>query len=69
MVIEMKELKVDANICIGCGLCANIDSNHFEIKDDGISKVISQENLDSPEVQNVIDSCPVEAIKLEEKSN
>lgn len=65
----MKELKVDVNSCIGCGLCANIDQEHFEIGADGLSKVISQENLDNPEVQNVVDSCPVGAIKLEEKEN
>ena len=29
----MKELKVDINMCIGCGACAAIDSEHFTIND------------------------------------
>ena len=41
----MKELKVDINMCIGCGSCAAIDSEHFTINDAGLSEATSQENL------------------------
>ena len=67
MVIKLKELKVDSSTCIGCGACAAIAENYFKINDEGISEVTSQENLDNPSVQEAIDSCPVAAIKLEEK--
>ena len=63
----MKELKVDINMCIGCGACAAIDSEHFTINDAGLSETTSQENLESPAVNEAIDACPVGAITLEEK--
>ena len=47
--------------CIGCGACQAIDPEHFEV--DGISKVISEENLDSSALENAIASCPVYAIE------
>ena len=60
----MEKLIVNEN-CIGCGACQAIDPEHFEM--DGISTVISQDNLDSASVENAIASCPVSAIeKIEE---
>ena len=42
----MKELSVNKEACIGCGMCVAIDSEHFEFGDDGLSSVISQDNID-----------------------
>ena len=58
----MKELSVNKEACIGCGMCVAIDSEHFEFGDDGLSSVISQDNIDSENVQNAISSCPTGAI-------
>ena len=64
----MKKLIVD-EMCMGCGMCTTIDEEHFEINDStGLSEVKTQEHLDTPELQNAVDSCPVGAIKLAEKS-
>ena len=52
--------------CIGCGACAVIDEEHFEM--DGTSKVISNENVESEALNNAIDSCPVSAISIEEEN-
>lgn len=65
----MEKLSVDINTCIGCGYCASCDSNHFTINDAGLSEVISQDNLDTPTLQEVIDGCPVGAIKLNVDNN
>ncbi len=65
----MKELKVDKTKCFGCGACASMAPDHFTMGDDGLSEAISQENLDDPNVQNAVDSCPVGAITIEEKKN
>lgn len=67
----MKKLIVDDNVCMGCGMCTALDEEHFEMNDAGLSEVKTQEHLDTPELQNAIDSCPVSAIKLaeEEKDN
>lgn len=64
----MKKLIVD-EMCMGCGMCTTIDEEHFEINDStSLSEVKTQEHLDTPELQNAIDSCPVGAIKLAEES-
>ena len=64
----MKKLIVDETVCMGCGMCAAMDEEHFTINDAGLSEVKTQEHLDTPELQNAIDSCPVGAIKLAEES-
>lgn len=61
----MKKLVVNDN-CIGCGMCQAIDEEHFEM--DGTSTVISQDNLDSENLNNAIESCPVGAISIEEEN-
>ncbi len=60
------ELKVKQEACIGCGACVANDPAHFEFDEQGLSHVISQENLDSENVKTAIESCPTSAIALEE---
>lgn len=60
----MKKLIVKDG-CIGCGACVAIDSEHFDFNDEGLSSVISNENLETDELKNAIASCPVSVIKLE----
>lgn len=50
---------VDKNKCIGCGLCASICSEVFEMKD---GKAEVKEDKDLPCVKEAVSSCPVEAI-------
>lgn len=61
----MKKLNVNEN-CIGCGMCVAIDPEHFEIVD-GLSSAISNENLESSDLDNAISSCPTAAIEIEEE--
>ena len=63
----MKQIIVDDEKCIGCGACVAIDSEHFDFNEDGLSQVISQDNLESENLANVISSCPVNAIKIVKK--
>ena len=65
----MKEIKVLKDVCIGCGACVAIDDEHFEFDEDGKSNVISNENLDSEELANAVESCPVSAISIEDEEN
>lgn len=67
-MIWMKKLVVNSSNCIGCGICVGHDPEHFGFNEDGQSHPISQENLDSPELQTAIDSCPVSIISIEEDS-
>lgn len=64
----MKKLIVDDNVCMGCGMCAAMDEEHFTINNAGLSEVKSQDNLESDTLQNAVNSCPVGAIKLAEES-
>ena len=59
----MKKLYVDENSCIGCGACVALDDEHFGFNDQGLSTVISTENIDEESIQNIVDSCPTNAIK------
>lgn len=62
----MKKIIVNDETCIGCGACIAIDSEHFDFDSDGRSCAISNENLNSDDLSNAIESCPVAAISIEE---
>ena len=62
----MKKIKVLTDQCIGCGACVGIDPEHFDFNEDGLSHVISEENVDSEALKEAIESCPVGIISLEE---
>ena len=61
----MKKLKVLTDQCIGCGACVGIDPEHFDFNEDGLSKVINEENLESESLQEAIEYCPVGIISIE----
>ncbi|MFH1661712.1 MAG: ferredoxin [Candidatus Falkowbacteria bacterium] len=57
-------IKLDKNLCIGCGTCVAVCPKSFKMNDDEAkAEVISQE--DSECVKNSVESCPVQAIKVE----
>ena len=73
------KVRVNKDICIGCGACTGIADNIFEIGDDRLAEakcpyIKDKEDLKLKEVpeedkENVIDayeSCPVGAIEVEE---
>ncbi len=63
-----KKIKVNQNLCIGCGACANLFPNIFKMKEDNKAEVISSELCEEDEKrdQEIIDICPVRAIEIEE---
>ena len=62
----MKKIIVNDETCIGCGACIAIDNEHFDFDSDRRSYAISNENLNSDDLSNAIESCPVAAISIEE---
>ncbi|HAS56583.1 MAG TPA: ferredoxin [Firmicutes bacterium] len=61
----MKKVKVNADACIGCGLCISSAPEVFAFNDEGKSEVIGQPT-DEAAVEEVIASCPVAAIEWED---
>lgn len=64
----MKKIILDENACIGCGACISLDPQHFTFSDEGLSMVTSQNNLDTEDLKNAIESCPTNAITLEKEN-
>ncbi len=60
------KFKVDKDVCIGCGACASICDEVFEIKDDGYAEAIDKEITDDEVKENAIsamEGCPTGAIR------
>ena len=61
----MKDIEINKEKCLGCGMCVGINSDVFEFDDDGLAKVnkdkINEDNEE--EVKEAINSCPVGAIE------
>lgn len=65
----MEKLRVDADACIGCGLCVSQNEEYFEFNDEGLSTVKKEviDEKDKKELLNIVESCPVSAITIEEE--
>ena len=55
---------VDAELCTGCELCVDIAPNTFQMSDEDISVVVDPEGDSAEDIQEALESCPVEAISL-----
>ena len=65
------KLVVDKDICIGCGACAAICPDVFEIDEDGLA-VSVVESINEEIQEDAIDAkegCPVNAIKENNQEN
>ena len=65
--MKIKEIKIDQNLCIGCGVCQSMAPKAFELKD---GKSYVKENWKEESEENIKaakDGCPVQAISLEEE--
>ncbi|MCD6271145.1 ferredoxin [bacterium] len=64
--MAIKKVKVDHNLCIGCGNCQAVAPKAFELKD-GQSYVKENWREESEEnIRAAKEGCPVQAISLEE---
>lgn len=58
---------VDQNGCIGCGLCANVCPDIFQIGLDGLAHAAKQpEPWQEEDARRAADNCPVSVIGVEE---
>jgi len=60
----MPKVTVDKKLCIGCGLCASMLPEVFEIEDDGKSSVKNESGASIERIREVANMCPARAIKV-----
>jgi ferredoxin len=60
----VKKPKVDKTLCIGCGLCVNLCPDVFQLGEDGKSE--AKDSCGECNLEEVVESCPVAAITVEE---
>lgn len=60
----MSKIKINDDLCIGCGTCESICPEVFEVREDGKSHV--KEEIDLPCVKEAEESCPEQAITVKE---
>lgn len=62
-----KKVVVDQEACLGCGTCASLCPDIFELDEVlGKSRVIKPEGGDEACIREAMESCPVSAISWEE---
>jgi ferredoxin len=60
----MSKPKVNEDLCIGCGTCESLCPNAFKMEDG--KSVVKVEECGDCNCQEAADSCPVNAITIEE---
>ncbi len=58
------KISIDENKCIGCGTCEVMCPECFKM-DGNLAKVVC-ESCEAHDIKDVAESCPVEAIVIEE---
>lgn len=61
-----KKITVDQEKCIGCGACAALCPEVFEMGEDGKSHVKNAAACEKSDCQGALEGCPVQAISWEE---
>ena len=61
----MEKVKLNQDMCIGCGACTGIAPKHFDFGETH-ANLISDEV--TPEAKEASDCCPVGAITIEEEN-
>ncbi len=62
---------IDQDLCIGDGICEDICSEVFELRDDGLAYVINDDPEDSlsSKLEEAVRECPTDAIILADQGS
>jgi ferredoxin len=62
-----KKVVIDADECVACGTCVEICPDVFQMDDgDDAARVTKETGGPEDQIQEAIDSCPVQCIRLED---
>lgn len=64
----MKKASVDTSKCIGCGACVSIYPDNFDFNSEGLSNIISEENI-TEEMQDICPTGAIEVTEVNESNN
>lgn len=59
------KIKINRDTCIGCGACAALCPDVFEVGDDFKARVKDGADLSTDNIRDAAASCPVEAIEID----
>lgn len=63
----MTKVKVDKNLCIGCGTCVSMYPAVFEMGEDNKSHVKADADMSKCDLKDVATTCPASAIIVEDQ--
>ncbi|MGH3517266.1 MAG: ferredoxin [Haloechinothrix sp.] len=57
---------VDTGVCTGHGVCEGIRPDVFEVGDDGITHLLTEDftERDRQDLEDAVDQCPTQALRL-----
>lgn len=58
-------ISIDTSKCIGCGTCAALKPDFFEVTNEGKARAKVSEIPDASVVKEAVESCPVQAISVQ----
>jgi ferredoxin len=66
--MSIKNIKIDEQLCIGCGSCSVLAPDAFELNTSKVKAEIKEgwEKVPQEDLHRACESCPVGAIALEE---
>lgn len=59
-------ITIDPEACTGCGVCESLCPEVFQVQEDEKAHVLAPEGCESCDCQEAVDSCPAQAISIEE---
>ena len=63
----MSKVAVEQKLCIGCGLCASMLPEVFEIDEDGKSRIKNEKGATVEKIKEIAEMCPARAIKVKKQ--
>jgi len=56
------KLTIKDDLCIGCGVCADVTPDLIEMNEDGIAVLLVSDAVSEDAAADAVESCPVDAI-------